>query len=335
MDKRPLGTSSLAITPIGFGTWAIAGANWEYSWGTQDDRESIATIERALDRGINWIDTAAVYGLGHAEQIVGRAIGKRPPSQRPYVFTKCSLVWDDAGRITHSMAPRSIRSEIEASLRRLGVETIDLYQVHWPAYPLGAPVGDIEAAMTALAELQKAGKIREIGVSNFDVAQLKRASAVARIASLQPPYSMLMRDVEKEIFPYCREQNIGVIVYSPLQSGLLSGSITRERIAALPRDDWRATRSPDLQEPRLTRNLELVDLLREIGARHGKSPAEVAIAWTLRHPAVTGAIVGARRADQIDRSAGAAEFRLGEAEIAQIAMKLPESSGTNLPQRNA
>jgi len=308
MQTKQLGNSELHITPIGFGAWAIGGGDWAFAWGSQDDNESISAIQKALDLGMNWIDTAAVYGLGHSEEIVARALKGR--SQRPYVFTKCALVWNDQREVSTVLKADSIRKELEASLRRLQVETIDLYQIHWPN-------PDIEEAWTTLAELQKAGKIRYIGVSNFNVEQMQRIQKIAPITSLQPPYSMLARDVEAEILPFCQQQNIGVINYSPMVSGLLTGAMTRDRIKNLPADDWRS-RAPNFQEPLLSRNLELVELLRQIGQRHGRSPGEVAIAWTLRHPAITAAIVGGRSAKQVEGIIGAAEFRLSPKEVDEI-----------------
>jgi aryl-alcohol dehydrogenase-like predicted oxidoreductase len=308
MQTKQLGNSELHITPIGFGAWAIGGADWAFAWGSQDDNESISAIYKALDLGMNWIDTAAVYGLGHSEEIVARALNQL--SQRPYVFTKCALVWNDQREVRTVLKADSIRKELEASLRRLQVEAIDLYQIHWPN-------PDIEEAWTTLAELQKSGKIRYIGVSNFNVEQMQRIQKIAPITSLQPPYSMLARDVEAEILPFCQQQNIGVINYSPMVSGLLTGAMTRDRIKNLPADDWRS-RAPNFQEPLLSRNLELVELLRQIGERHGRSPGEVAIAWTLKHPAITAAIVGGRSAKQVEGIIGAAEFRLSPSELDEI-----------------
>jgi aryl-alcohol dehydrogenase-like predicted oxidoreductase len=310
METRLLGNSDLRITPIGFGAWAIGGSGWEFAWGDQDDRESIAAIQEALDAGINWIDTAAVYGLGHSEEIVARAL--EGVHDRPYVFTKCSMIWDERRQIGHSLKVDSIRRECEASLRRLRVDAIDLYQVHWPD-----PDEEIEEGWATLAALKKEGKVRHIGVSNFSVAQMKRAGAIAPITSLQPRYSLLHREIEPDILPFVARENIGVIAYSPMASGLLTGAMTRERIAGLPADDWRK-RHPDFQEPQLSCNLKLVSLLRTIGKRHGHTPAEVAIAWVLRHPAVTAAIVGARRPAQVRGVAGAAQFRLSPWEIAEI-----------------
>ena len=310
LDTRQLGTTDLRITPVGFGAWAIGGGQWEFAWGPQDDQQSIAAIHKALDFGVNWIDTAAVYGLGHSEEVVARALDGM--TQRPYVFTKSSLVWDSQRIINNNLKRDSLRREIEASLRRLRTDVIDLYQIHWPD-----PDADIEEGWSAMAEFQREGKVRSIGVSNFNVAQIKRAQAIAPVASLQPPYSIIQPDVEREILPYVEQQRIGVIVYSPMASGLLTGAMTAERVAAMPADDWRK-RDPEFQEPRLTRNLALVQELRRIGERHGRSPGEVAIAWTLRHPAVTGAIVGARSPEQVAGVIGAADFRLSPSEIEEI-----------------
>ena len=334
MELRRLGSSNLSISPLGLGTWAIAGPDWEFGWGAQDDAESIAALEHAAELGLNWIDTAAVYGLGHAETIVGKVLKTVDAAKRPLVFTKGSLVWDEATRqITHSLAPASLTREVEASLGRLGVEAIDLYQIHWPAFSPDDPDDGIEAAIDTLATLQRAGKIRAIGVSNFNVPQLKRALAVAPIASLQPPYSALMRDVETEVLPFCEEAGVGVLPYSTLQSGLLTGSMTRERIANLPDDDWRKNRGADFKEPRLSANLALVDGMRSIGERHDVTPAVVAIAWVLRQPAITGAIVGARRPAQVHTLVAAMTFRLSDAEIKEIESLLPEGSGSNVPDR--
>jgi aryl-alcohol dehydrogenase-like predicted oxidoreductase len=310
MQTRQLGNSDLKITPIGIGAWAMGGGEWAYAWGPQQDSESVAAIQTALDAGVNWIDTAAVYGLGHSEEVVGRAIAGR--SQRPYIFTKCSLVWNDKGEIEHSLRAESVRKEAEASLRRLKIDAIDLYQIHWPD-----PDQEIEAGWRTMADLQKEGKVRYIGVSNFNVAQMDRISKIAPITSLQPNYNIVTRDIEKAILPYCREHNIGVIVYSPMKSGLLTGKMTRERIASLPKDDFRP-RTASFQEPLLTRNLGLVEVLREIGASQGKTPGEVAIAWALRDPVVTGAIVGMRSAQQAQEIVRSAEYRLSPEEIGQI-----------------
>ena len=298
------------ITPMGIGAWAMGGGGWAFAWGPQDDDDSVAAIHAALDAGINWIDTAAVYGLGHSEEVVARALKGR--SRKPLVFTKCERVWNERRKIGKSLKADSIRREVEASLRRLQLDAIDLYQIHWPE-----PEEDIEEGWTAMAQLQREGKVRWIGVSNFNADHLRRAQAIAPITSLQPPYSILSREIEEAILPYTQANGIGVIVYSPMKSGLLSGAMTRERIAAMPADDFRR-RTPHFQEPRLTRNLELAELLRAIGQRHGRTPGEVAIAWTLHNPAVTAAIVGMRSAKQVEGVIGAAEFRLSAEEVAEI-----------------
>jgi len=322
---KRLGTSDLHITPIGLGTWAIGG-DAHFGWGPQDDADSIAAIHRAVERGINWVDTAPIYGFGHSEEVVGRALGELDDDARPLVFTKCGLVWNEKGAAGHTLRAAAVRSDVEASLRRLRLERLDLCQIHWPSPPPGGgPAPEIEEGWATLAELKNAGIIRHIGVSNFDVAQLKRIQAIAPVTSLQPPYSMLMRQVEEAILPYCREQNIAVLGYSPLQNGLLSGRWTRERIAALPDSDWRKSFNPAFKEPHLSAILAFVEKLREIAKRLGRSPAEVAIAWTLRQPAVTGTIVGARRAEQVDGFIGAMDLRLGEEEIDEIARALPPS----------
>ncbi|GCE19803.1 aldo/keto reductase [Dictyobacter kobayashii] len=315
MQTRQFGKTDMQITPIGIGAWAMGGGNWEFAWGSQDDTQSIATIKRGLELGINWIDTAAVYGLGHSEEIVGKAIKGR---EKPYVFTKCSLVWDNARKVSNSLDANSIQRECEASLKRLGLETIDLYQMHWPN-----PDPDIEEGWSAMAKLKQEGKVRHIGVSNFNVEQLKRAEKIAPVETLQPPYSLVHRDAEKEILPYCKDHNIGVIVYSPMASGLLSGRMTKERIDNMPQDDWRQ-RDSEFQEPRLSRNLELANLLSEIAFPHNVTAGVVAVAWTLHNPAVTAAIVGARSMEQIEEMVIAAEFRLNEAELEQINKFLAE-----------
>jgi aryl-alcohol dehydrogenase-like predicted oxidoreductase len=288
----------------------MGGSGWAFAWGPQDDADSIAAIHAALDRGVNWIDTAAVYGLGHSENVVGRALKGR--SRRPYVFTKCGLVWNDNREISRTLKGESIRRECEDSLRRLAVDVIDLYQIHWPD-----PDPEVEEGWSTLAQLKKEGKIRWIGVSNFNTSQLARAQAIAPITSLQPPYSILAPDIEADTLPYCGRHNIGVIVYSPMKSGMLTGAMTRERIAAMPDDDFRK-RTPNFKEPLLTRNLALVERLRDIGNRHGRSPGEVALAWALRRPEVTGAIVGVRSAKQVEGVIGAAGFRLSHPEISEI-----------------
>ena len=307
---RQLGSSDLQLTPIGYGAWAIGGGNWEFAWGAQDDDESVRTIERALDAGINWIDTAAVYGLGHSEEVVAKALKRS--GKRPYIFTKCSMRWDENRQIHRSLKAKSLEEELENSLRRLNVETIDLYQIHWPN-----PESEIEEGWETLARFKKQGKVRYIGVSNFNVEQMKRVQKIAPITSLQPPYSLLNRGIEAEILPFCEQNDIGVINYSPMASGLLTGKMTAERSAKLPADDWRR-RSPNFNEPKLSKNLKLVELLREIGKPHGVEPGVVAIAWTLRKPAVTAAIVGARRPDQVDGILLAVTFRLSGDEIKRI-----------------
>ena len=299
------------LSPIGIGAWAMGGGGWAFAWGPQDDAQSIASIHAALDRGVNWIDTAAIYGLGHSEEVVGRALEGR--SHRPYVFTKCSLVWNDKREISNSLKADSIRRECEASLRRLKVDVIDLYQMHWPADDLPETI----EGWTTMAELKKEGKVRWIGVSNCSVEELQKLQSIAPITSLQPPYSLIRRDVESAQLPWCQRAGVGVMVYSPMGSGLLTGATTRERLAKLPKTDWR-TQNAEFQEPKLSEHLKVTDRLREVGQRHGRSPGEVAIAWTLRHPAVTGAIVGARNPGQIDGFIGAANFRLTEGEIAGV-----------------
>lgn len=307
---RTLGNSDLALTPIGFGAWAIGGGDWQYAWGPQDDSDSITAIHRALDLGINWIDTAAVYGLGHSEEVVAKAL--KSASRKPYVFTKCSLRWGRDKSIYHSLKSSSVAEELDASLRRLGVETIDLYQVHWPN-----PEEEIEEGWGALERLRQQGKIRWIGVSNFNVEQMKRALKIAPITSLQPPYSMLRRGIEAEILPFAQANGIGVINYSPMLSGMLTGKMSAERVAAMPADDWRR-RNPEFNEPRLSRNLRLVELLREIGSGRGVVPGVVAVAWTLHHSAITAAIVGGRSPRQVEETAAALNVRLSDEEYTRI-----------------
>jgi aryl-alcohol dehydrogenase-like predicted oxidoreductase len=312
---RSLGKSTLQITPIGLGAWAIGG-EWQFGWGRQEDADSSATIRRAVDLGLNWIDTAPVYGLGRSEEVVGRALQEIPQSERPYLFTKCSLVWDEKGKVSHNLTTKSIRGEAEGSLRRLGVECIDLYQIHWPRWP-ASPAdhdsGPLEEAWLTMMKLRDEGKIAFLGVSNFNTAQLEQIRVLESPTSLQPPYSMLRPEVEQEILPFCLKHGIGVLPYSPMQSGLLTGAMTRERVAALPEDDWRRG-SRFFQEPIFSRAQELVAEATKIGERHGRNPGEVAVAWTLRHPAVTGTIVGARKPEQVDSWIGAATFRLSQEE---------------------
>ncbi|MGH9720043.1 MAG: aldo/keto reductase [Bryobacteraceae bacterium] len=320
MQTRRLGNSDLELTPIGIGAWAMGGGGWAFAWGPQDDNDSVSAIHAALDGGVNWIDTAAVYGLGHSEEVVARALKGR--SRRPYVFTKCERIWNERGEIGKSLKAGSVRREVEASLRRLQTGVIDLYQIHWPE-----PDEEIEEGWATMAKLREEGKVRWIGVSNFNAPQMRRLQAIAPVTSLQPPYSMLSRDVEKEILPHAAEHGIGVIVYSPMQNGLLSGRMTRERIANLPADDMRR-RKPQFQEPQLTRNLAVAEGLRAIGSRHGRTAGEVAIAWSLRHPAVTAAIVGMRSGSQVEGVIGALEFRLSDAEASEVESLLTRDAAT-------
>jgi aryl-alcohol dehydrogenase-like predicted oxidoreductase len=310
MELRRLGNSDLRITALGFGAWAVGGAGWTGSMGPQHEDDSVPAIRAALDRGVNWIDTAALYGLGHSEEVVARAIEGRNP--RPYLFTKCERVFDRTGRVGASLKADSIRQECEGSLRRLKADVIDLYQIHWPE-----PDADIEEGWTALARLKDEGKVRYIGVSNFNVDQMKRVHTIAPITSLQPPYSLVTREIEKQILPYAKANNIGVIAYSPMGSGLLTGSMTAERVANFTEEDWRK-RLPNFREPLLSRNLRLVESLREIGSRNGRTPGQIAIAWTLANPAVTGAIVGFRNPQQVEGILGGADFRLSQSALFEI-----------------
>ncbi|MDA8318335.1 MAG: aldo/keto reductase [Actinomycetota bacterium] len=305
-----LGQTGMEITRVGFGAWAIGGGDWEFGWGPQQDDESVAAIDRALELGVNWIDTAAAYGFGHSERVVARALAGR--AERPYVFTKASLLDDGTGRVVHSLKRDSILAEAEASLERLGVDAIDLYQIHWPD-----PDQDIEEGWSALAELKEQGLVRHIGVSNFDVAQLRRISSIAPVETLQPPFSLVDRSVEGEILPYAEQAGIGVIVYSPMGSGLLTGGMTAARIAAMPANDWRAS-DPDFTEPQLSRHLATAERLAAVGKRYGVSAGAVAVAWTLRNPAVDGAITGFRRADQVAPIVAAAGLDLTDDDVAEI-----------------
>jgi len=311
MHKKRLGNSDMEITPIGVGAWAMGGGGWKFAWGPQDDSQSIAAIHAALDRGVNWIDTAAVYGLGHSEEVVARALAEYK-GKRPYVFTKCERIWNEKGEISPSLKADSVRRECEASLKRLKVDTIDLYQMHWPE-----PDADIEEGWQTMAKLKQEGKVRWIGISNFNASQLERIRKIAPITSLQPPYSAVSPEIEDTVLPYCGQHGIGVIVYSPMKSGLLTGKMSKERVANLPADDFRR-RALAFQEPQLSRNLELAELMKKIGERHGRTPGEAAIAWTLRRPEVTAAIVGMRSAEQVEGVIGALEFRLSEEEIGEI-----------------
>jgi aryl-alcohol dehydrogenase-like predicted oxidoreductase len=310
LRTSPLGNTGLEITRVGFGAWAIGGGGWEFGWGPQQDDESIAAIHRALDLGVNWIDTAAAYGFGRSEETVGRALRGLP--ERPYVFTKSSLLDDGTRHVRHVLKRDSILREAEGSLQRLGVDAIDLYQIHWPN-----PDQDIEEGWAAMATLKERGLVRHIGVSNFDVSQLRRIQSIAPVETLQPPYSLIDRAAEKEVLPFAEREGIGVIVYSPMGSGLLTGGITRERIAAMPDDDWRKT-DPRFTEPELTRHLALAARLRAVADRHGVTPGAVAVAWTLRNPAVDGAITGFRRPDQVDPIVTAASLELTDQDLAEI-----------------
>jgi aryl-alcohol dehydrogenase-like predicted oxidoreductase len=311
LKTTQLGSTGLEITRIGFGAWAIGGGGWEFGWGPQEDDESVAAIHRALEQGINWIDTAAAYGFGHSERIVGRAL--EGPAEQPYVFTKGSLLEGPGRRVVHSLGRDSLMREAEASLRRLGVDAIDLYQIHWPD-----PVADIEEGWAALAELKDRGLVRHIGVSNFDVEQLRRIQQVAPVETLQPPYSLVDRAVEGDILPFTEREGIGVIAYSPMGSGLLTGAMTRERIAALPDDDWRK-HDERFTEPALSRHLATVGRLETVAERYGTTAGAVAIAWTLANPAVDGAIVGFRRPEQVDPLMAAADLELAPEDLAEIA----------------
>jgi aryl-alcohol dehydrogenase-like predicted oxidoreductase len=305
-----LGATGMEISRVGCGAWAIGGAGWWHAWGDQDDEQSIAAIRRAVELGINWVDTAPIYGLGHSEEVVGRAL--QGLDDRPYVFTKASLYEKD-GAVAHSLERDSIRREVEASLSRLQLDVIDVYQVHWPD-----PDEDVEEGWAAFAELKSEGLVRHIGVSNFDVAQLRRAQAIAPVETLQPPYSLLERGIEDEILPFCGQEGIGVVCYSPMASGLLSGAMTRERIAALPDNDWRK-HDARFNEPELSRNLAIVARLQTVAERHGTTPGAIAVAWTLHHPAVHGSIVGFRRPDQVEPLLAAGTIELTDDDLATIA----------------
>jgi len=331
LPTRPLGTSGLDITTVGFGAWAIGGGGWAFGWGPQDDTASLAAMRHAVERGVNWIDTAAVYGLGHSEELVGRLLRELQPGERPLVFTKCGLVWDDRNPMKEArrvLKPESLRHEAEASLRRLGVECIDWYQFHWPD-ETGTPIEDSWQAMVRLVE---AGKVRAAGVSNFDVALLARCEAIRHVDSLQPPFSLIRREAAAREIPWCAEHGTGVICYSPMQSGLLTDGFAAERVAALPPDDWRR-RSPQFQQPNLGRNLALRDALRPIAQRHGTTVSAVAVAWTLAWPGVTGAIVGARSPEQVDGWIGAAALALTPADREEIATAVSRTGAGAGPVR--
>jgi aryl-alcohol dehydrogenase-like predicted oxidoreductase len=333
IPKRPLGSSGVPITVLGFGSWALGGRGWRYSWGPQDDNASLVTIRHALELGINWIDTAAVYGLGHSEEVVGRLLREVPSSQRPLVFTKCGLVWDERDPMAEPrriLKPESIRGECEASLRRLGVERIDLYQFHWPD-ETGTPV---EESWSEIVRLIEQGKVRMAGVSNFDAPLLEPCEAIRHVDSLQPPFSLIHREIAKHEIPWCAAHKTGVICYSPMQSGLLTDNFTADHVAKLAEDDWRR-RSPDFQEPRLSRNLALRDALHPIAERHNTTVSAVAVAWTIAWPGVTGAIVGARFPAQVDGWIGAATLVLTNADQDEIAAAIERTgagAGPTKPQ---
>ena len=308
---KTLGNSDLALTSIGFGAWAIGGGDWQFAWGAQDDQDSIASIHKAVELGINWIDTAAIYGLGHSEEVVGQAL-KSLTGPKPYIFTKCSMRWNDSREIYRDLSAKGVREECEQSLQRLGVDTIDLYQIHWPD-----PDAQIEEGWTEIQKLIQEGKVRFAGVSNFSVAQMERAQSIAPITSLQPPFSLINQKIKPEILPFCQQHNIGIINYSPMTSGLLTGKMTEKRIQEMPADDWRK-KSANFNQPKLLKNLTLANLLTEIGSVHKVQAGVVAIAWTLAHPAITAAIVGGRTPQQVEGTAPALTFRLSDQEIAQI-----------------
>jgi len=331
LPTRGLGSSGLEITVVGFGAWAIGGGDWAFGWGPQDDEASLAAMRHAIKSGINWIDTAAVYGLGHSEELVGRLLRELSPSDRPFVFTKCGLIWDEHDRMSQPrrvLKPESIRAECEASLRRLGVERIDLYQFHWPD-ETGTPIEDSWGTMARLIE---EGKVRAGGVSNFNVALLQRCEAIRHVDSLQPPFSLIHREVAAKEIPWCASHNTGVICYSPMQSGLLTDSFTAERATSLATDDWRR-RSADFQQPALDRNLALRDALRPIAKRHGVSVSAIAIAWNLSWPGVTAAIVGARSPEQVDGWIGAASVQLTPRDLDEIASAIERTQAGSGPAR--
>jgi len=330
LPRRALGRTGMEVTRVGFGAWAIGGAGWAFGWGTQDDDDSVRAIRHAVSRGVNWIDTAAVYGLGHSEEVVARALRDVPAGERPFVFTKCGLVWDETDREASPQRvgrPDSIRRECEASLRRLGVDTIDLYQMHWPAQD-GTPLEDYWGA---LLELKAQGKARAVGLSNHSVEQLEAAERVGHVDTLQPPFSAIHRDAAAEL-RWCGEHGTGTIVYSPMQSGLLTGSFTRERAAKLSDDDWRS-RSPDFTGEGLERNLGLADALKPVAERHGTSVASVAVAWTLAWPGCTAAIVGARTPEQVDGWIPAARLALTDADLDEIAEAIRRTGAGSGPER--
>jgi aryl-alcohol dehydrogenase-like predicted oxidoreductase len=337
LPTRSLGSSGLHITTVGFGSWAIGGGGWAFGWGPQDDAESVATMRHAIDLGVNWIDTAAVYGLGHSEEVVGKLLRESPSSSnRPLIFTKCGLTWDVNNPMQaakRSLKPETIRQECEASLRRLGVERIDLYQFHRPD-ETGTPVEDSWATMVKLVD---EGKVRAIGVSNFNVDLLERCEAIRHVDSLQPPFSMINRTAAEKLLSWCKTQNTGVICYSPMQSGILTDGFTADRVAKMADDDWRR-RGREFQEPNLSRNIALRNTLRPIAARYGVSVASIAIAWTLSWPGVSGAIVGARTPAQVDGWIEAAALELTQSDLSEIATAIEKTeagTGPSLPPKLA
>jgi aryl-alcohol dehydrogenase-like predicted oxidoreductase len=331
LPTKQLGTTDMRITRVGFGAWALGGGGWSGGWGAADDDESVGAIRYAVEQGVNWIDTAPVYGFGRSEEVVGQALKGIPEADRPFVFTKCGLVWnpdDPEAGPTNVMDKDSVRRELDASLRRLGVDQIDLYQVHWPPTD-GTPLEDYWGTMV---ELKQQGKVRAIGMSNHDVPQLDRAQAVGQVDSLQPPFSLIHRGIAADLLPWAQENDSGVIVYSPMQSGLLTGRMTRERVEQLPEDDWRKA-NPDFTE-NLDANLAVVDVIRRVAERHSVPIPTVAVAWTLSWPGVTGAIVGARRPDQVDGWLPAAGFGLSDEELAELATAVDDAGageGPTLP----
>jgi aryl-alcohol dehydrogenase-like predicted oxidoreductase len=333
LPTRQLGTTDMNITRVGFGAWATGGGGWAFGWGPQDDNESMAAISHAVERGVNWIDTAAVYGLGHSEEVVGRVLKKIPRGDRPLVFTKCGLVWDPNDRLkmpSRILQPESIRRECEASLRRLGVERIDLYQFHQPD-DSGVPV---EASWRTMVQLVEEGKVRAIGVSNYDVSLLRKCESIRHVDSLQPPFSLIRRQGAASEIPWCRAHGTGVICYSPMQSGILTETFSAERVKKMAPDDWR-TRSANFQTPQLERNLALRDALIPIARRHNTTVSAVAIAWTLAWPGVTGAIVGARSAEQVDGWIDAATLTLNAGDLDEISLAIERTGAGTGPTRPA
>jgi aryl-alcohol dehydrogenase-like predicted oxidoreductase len=334
LPTRQLGSTDLNITRVGFGAWATGGGGYAFGWGPQDDNQSIAAMNRALELGVNWIDTAAIYGLGHSEEVVGRVLKQRKGVDRPYVFTKCGLVWDAKDRTKDPrrvLSPASIRKECEASLRRLGIERIDLYQFHWPDEESGTSV---EESWRMMVQLQEEGKVRAIGVSNFDVSLLRKVEAVHHVDSLQPPFSLIRRESAASEIPWCRANRTGVIVYSPMQSGILTESFTADRVKKMATDDWR-NRSANFQTPKLERNLALRDALIPIARRHNTTVSALAIAWTLVWPGVTGAIAGARSAEQVDGWIGAATLELNAGDLDDIMRAIEKTGAGTGPTRPA